>query len=267
MIGLLGRPGAAPQEGRRIMQRRAWARDELVVAFNLYCKLRFGQCHGRNPSVIALAKVLGRSPNSVAMKLCNFASFDPAHQRRGVAGLGNASRADKEIWAEFNADWNGLAVKSERAFRELVGTPADDPLAETVEEDSTSGIPAGRTQTQRLQNVRLGQAFFRATVLASYASQCCICRLACKGLLIASHIIPWASRPDLRLDPRNGLCLCAMHDRAFDRGFVSVGAEFRNINSRAIDAQLPASIIEPMFLHCRDEPSTCQRSSGRTSTI
>jgi putative restriction endonuclease len=86
------------------MKRRTWKRDELLVAFNLYCKLRFGQCHGRNPSVIALAKVLGRSAGSVAMKLCNVASFDPAHRRRGVAGLGNASRGDREIWDELSTD-------------------------------------------------------------------------------------------------------------------------------------------------------------------
>src|SRR3984893_17325490 len=108
------------------MSRRAWTRDELVVAFNLYCKLRFGQCHGRNPAVIELARVLDRSPNAIAMKLCNFASFDPAHQRRGVTGLGNASRADKEIWEEFNTDWNRLAVVSEKAFRELVGERGEE---------------------------------------------------------------------------------------------------------------------------------------------
>src|SRR5258706_11315334 len=74
-------PGAVSTpllKGSSPMSRRAWTRDELVIAFNLYCKLRFGQCHGRNPAVIQLAKVLDRSPNAVAMKLCNFASFDPA---------------------------------------------------------------------------------------------------------------------------------------------------------------------------------------------
>ena len=240
------------------MPRRAWTRDELVVAFNLYCKLRFGQCHGRNPDTVALASVLGRSPNAVAMKLCNFASFDPAHQRRGVAGLGNARRADKEIWEEFNTDWNRLAVESERAFRELVGERGEELSAEVEgesgPESSAAASPTARTETQRWQNVRLGQAFFRATVLASYHDQCCMCRLSCKALLIAGHIIPWAARPQLRLDPRNGLCLCAMHDRAFDRGLIAVDPQLRIVVSRRIEDCTPHSVIESMFLAFRDRP-------------
>ena len=99
--------------------------------------------------------------------------------------------------------------------------------AETAEEPSAGERSARRTEAQRLQNVRLGQAFFRATILASYQGQCCICRLPCKMLLVSSHIIPWAARPEFRLDPRNGLCLCAMHDKAFDRGLLAVDSSFR----------------------------------------
>jgi putative restriction endonuclease len=40
--------------------------------------------------------------------------------------------------------------------------------------------------------------------------------LAVRELLIASHIVPWAIDPEHRLNPRNGLCLNALHDRAFD---------------------------------------------------
>ena len=60
---------------------------------------------------------------------------------------------------------------------------------------------------QRLLTVRLGQAFFRDVVLVSYNNRCCICDLPDSRLLVASHIIPWAKREDLRVNPRNGLCL------------------------------------------------------------
>jgi hypothetical protein len=68
-----------------------WTRDELLVALNLYHKLTFGQLHARNPAIIALAEKLGRGANSVAMKLCNFASLDPALALRGIKGLEGAS--------------------------------------------------------------------------------------------------------------------------------------------------------------------------------
>jgi putative restriction endonuclease len=240
------------------MPRRAWTRDELIVAFNLYCKLRFGQCHGRNPHVIDLGRALARTPNAVAMKLCNFASFDPAHQSRGVTGLGNASRGDKEIWHEFNNDWNRLALASEQATRDLLGDKAielnDEADANAGSPSTLVGIATKETETRRLQNVRLGQAFFRATVLAAYHDHCCMCRLAFKSLLIASHIVPWAIRPELRLDPRNGLCLCAMHDKAFDRGLVGIGPDWQIVVSRRLDDHLPHPVVEAMFLAFRDRP-------------
>jgi len=67
--------------------RKVWSRDELLVAFNAYCRIPFGRLHSGNPEIIKLARLLGRSPNAVAMKLVNFASFDPAHRGRGVRGL------------------------------------------------------------------------------------------------------------------------------------------------------------------------------------
>lgn len=44
--------------------------------------------------------------------------------------------------------------------------------------------------------------------------------LAEPRLLIASHIVPWSKDKTNRLNPSNGLCLSAIHDRAFDQGFI-----------------------------------------------
>jgi hypothetical protein len=240
------------------MSRRGWTRDELLLAFNLYCKLRFGQCHGRNPQVIALARVLGRTPDAVAMKLCNFASLDPTHQRRGISGLGNASRADRSVWDEFTSDWNRLAVESEGVYRERVGESTQEVThgrqMVSDPEKELAGASTAQTEAQRLQKVRLGQAFFRSTLLASYNDQCCICGLDCNLLLVASHIVPWAVRSDLRLDPRNGLCLCAIHDKAFDRGLLSVDVEFRVLVSRRIESHAPRAVIDGTFIAYSGQP-------------
>src|SRR5262249_37766626 len=59
--------------------------------------------------------------------------------------------------------------------------------------------------------------FFRSAVLAAYDYKCCVTGIAVPELLVASHIVPWASDPKQRMNPRNGLCLNALHDRAFDR--------------------------------------------------
>ena len=44
-------------------------------------------------------------------------------------------------------------------------------------------------------------------------------------LLIASHIIPWNENANNRLNPRNGLCLSALHHLAFDCGLITVTSD------------------------------------------
>jgi hypothetical protein len=72
---------------------------------NLHCKLPFGQLHKGNPIIIEAAAKMGRTPNSLAMKLCNFASLDPVQQARGVRGLPGATKQDRAMWREFHDDY------------------------------------------------------------------------------------------------------------------------------------------------------------------
>nr|WP_245747947.1 HNH endonuclease [Formivibrio citricus] len=50
--------------------------------------------------------------------------------------------------------------------------------------------------------------------------------LADPRLLVASHIVPWAKDEKNRLNPANGLCLSSLHDKAFDRGLLTVTPDF-----------------------------------------
>ena len=100
---------------------KRWTRDELLIALNFYHKLTFGQLHARQPVIVALAGKLGRGANSVAMKLCNFASLDPALKLRGIRGLEGASALDRAVWEEFHADLNEAVPASEPAVRVLFG--------------------------------------------------------------------------------------------------------------------------------------------------
>lgn len=168
------------------------------------------------------------------MKLVNFASFDPVHKKRGIKGLANASRQDKTVWEEFNANPNRLAEESEDASLRLSGLR--EPPAEQDFE-----IPTGPTETQLTRPMRLVQRFFRRSVLASYRFTCAFCGLNIPELLNASHIIPWKDDASLRADPRNGFCLCCLHDRAFDRGFMSVNDRHKVV----ISPRLKAGAIVP----------------------
>jgi putative restriction endonuclease len=209
---------------------KSWTRDELLLAFNLYCRTPFGRLHRNNPEIILLAKKIGRTPSAVAMKLVNFASFDPTHQARNVRGLSNAGRADQAIWNEFNANPELLAYESQQAYTRVTSSPLESEMEQVP-------IPSGPTESTRLVRTRLVQNFFRDAVLSSYEYRCAICRLDLMELLNASHIIPWSRNVSLRADPRNGLALCAIHDRAFDRGLLTITETLTVRSSKRVKAK------------------------------
>ena len=194
---------------------KKWSRHELIVAFNLYCQLPFGKIHSRNPIIMQVAKQLNRTSSSVAMKMLNFASLDPIITDSGRHGLGNASNADREIWQEFHRDWEKLALEGQLYLKSAKAIfPEELPKIDLA--DYT-----GDTKKSTVE-VRLKQSFFRQAVLSSYQSRCCMTGLADTRLLVASHIVPWSKDKTNRLNPSNGLCLSALHDKAFDQGLITV---------------------------------------------
>jgi predicted restriction endonuclease len=68
---------------------------------------------------------------------------------------------------------------------------------------------------------RQKQSVFRRKVLANFEHKCCLTGITETQLLIASHIVPWSTRIDSRLDPSNGLCLSVLYDKLFDKGFIT----------------------------------------------
>jgi len=164
------------------------------------------------------------------MKMLNIASLDPAITNTGRAGLGNASALDRTVWDEFHSDWERLAVECQLLHQQL-----DKTVAEDLESEGEGDLlPAedffGETR-QVLTAQRIKQRFFRRAILSSYRGRCCMSGLTDSRLLIASHIVPWRSDKANRLNPSNGLCLSAIHDRAFDKGLICLADDFTIIIS------------------------------------
>jgi putative restriction endonuclease len=213
-----------------MMTTTRWTKEQLKLAFHLYCQLPFGRLHSRNPEIIQLAKLLGRTPGAVAMKLVNFASLDPAITNTGRTGLGNAGSLDREVWAEFHADWEKLAVECEMLRRNLDHAP---PPEDEVDELLIPEDYSGETR-QIVTEQRIKQYFFRRAVLSSYRGRCCMSGLSESRLLVASHIVPWSKDKANRLNPSNGLCLSAIHDRAFDKGLITLTDDFKIVVSEEL---------------------------------
>ncbi len=211
------------------MKRRNWTRDELILAFNLYCRIPFGSMHSRNPKVIELANIIGRSHNAVALKLTNFASFDPHLKSRGIKGMKNAGKKDKEIWDEFTNNWEDLIFESEKLLANLQNREIDI----TIDKQSPLIHLTGEDR-YRAVKTRVNQSFFRQIILSNYSFRCAICNLNVQELLIASHIIPWSVNKNERLNPQNGICFCSLHDKAFDTGLIGIDSDYRVIISEKL---------------------------------
>ena len=198
-----------------------WSREETILAFYYYSKIPFGKLHKGNPDIIRIAQCLGRTPSSVSMKMCNFAHFDPSLEKRNIVGMANASKLDREIVSSFFNNWEELTYEADRIEKRL--TESEIPHAEIADIE----LPVGSTK-ERTVKARVNQRFFRDSVLTSYQNSCCITHINIPSLLIASHIKPWnVSDPATeRTNPCNGLCLNALHDKAFDQGLITVLPDF-----------------------------------------
>lgn len=93
--------------------------------------------------------------------------------------------------------------------------------------------PIEREYLVRETKVRLHQGRFRGAVLLAYRDQCSICRLKEIRLLDAAHIESDIQPTGLPLIS-NGLSMCTIHHRAFDRNLVGISPEYEVRVSRPL---------------------------------
>ncbi|WP_212733186.1 HNH endonuclease [Terriglobus roseus] len=165
------------------------------------------------------------------MKLTNIASLDPAIYLTGRKGLTGASKADSDMWFEMTDDWERFWLVAKQASDRV---SENSPDVQTIVEPSEGEISYEGQTREAMARIRVGQPLFRESVLSAYDYKCCISGTHLRGLLVASHIIPWKADTKNRLNPRNGLCLSAIHDRAFDAGLITLAKDFTLLLSRAL---------------------------------
>lgn len=81
--------------------------------------------------------------------------------------------------------------------------------------------PDRRRYVERLNKLRLHQPVFRARVLSAYGTACTMCRLRHADLLDAAHILADTHPRGTAVVP-NGLALCSIHHRAYDRNVLGI---------------------------------------------
>ena len=197
-----------------------WTREQTIVALSVYCKIPFNKATNNNPEIVKAAKLIGRTPVAVKMKVGNFGSFDPLLKAKGIVGLGNTSKLDELIWNEYCNDWEKLAYDSAQIIANLSNKTIEEAIGFDVKE-----LPKGG-ERERLVKQRVNQSFFRDAVLSSYNNQCCITGLSCTNLLEACHIANWSDDVANRLNPSNGLCLNVLFHKAYDKYYIGVSPDY-----------------------------------------
>ncbi len=198
-----------------------WSREETIIAFNVYCKIPFKNSSKNHEIIIKYAKILGRTPSALNMKIGNFGRLDPELKLKGISGLKNGSKTEELVWNEFYGNWEKLAFESEELISKFENKTIVDKYDLEIE-----SFPEGKERDSIIK-CRINQSFFRSTILSSYNSTCCITGLTPKELLIASHIVPWSIDEKNRTNPHNGLCLNPLHDKAFDKGFITITTDYK----------------------------------------
>lgn len=219
------------------MSKNLWTREELIVTLSLYFKLPFGRLNRNTKEVIELANIIGRTNNSVALRLVNFAACDPYIINSGRTGMPAGVKVCQPIWDEFYNNKEMLFLTAQQLLAEYQHTTVEHTLNLT-QKDFT-----GKTK-ETVVKQRVNQNVFRTMILNNYNYNCAITGINIPELLIASHIIPWADDESQRLNPENGICLSALYDRAFDKGLITISPDNYRVN---LSPELLSHQVEPYF--------------------
>ena len=229
------------------MAKNNWTREETIIAFNVYCKIPFKSSSKTNPVVIKYANIIGRSPSALNMKIGNFGRLDPELKKQGITGLVHGSKLEEDIWGEFNGNWEKLAFESESLIAKF-----QNKKVEEIEGLEDEKFPEGK-ERETIIKTRVNQNFFRSTILSSYSSKCCITGLSIPDFLVASHIKPWAKDKENRINPRNGLCLNSIHDKAFDKGFITVTSDYKVLISKFFNDYSKDKAVNDFFFNFNNQ--------------
>lgn len=223
--------------------RNLWTKEELILAFNLYLKIPFGKMHSTNKDVIHLASLIGRTPNSIALRLVNFASVDPVLKARGIKGMDGGTKIVQPIWDEFYHNQEELVFLSEQILAQKENTSIENKYQELLFDIKDL---KGETAIRQVKT-RVNQSVFRQMVLANYSAKCAITGIDIPELLLASHIMPWSINEEHRLNPENGICLSALYDKAYDKGIIGIAPNYKVIFSTSLKSKKETSYYKNNF--------------------
>lgn len=130
-----------------------WTKEETIIAFNVYCKIPFKDSNKNHPMIIEYAKIIGRSPSSLNMKVGNLGRLDPKLKEKGIVGLSHGSKIERIVWDEFYANPEQFAYESEC----LIAKYANKSI-ENASKIYINNLPKGK-ERETIVKIRVNQSF------------------------------------------------------------------------------------------------------------
>ena len=215
-----------------------WTKEETIIAFNVYCKIPFKDSNKNHPMIIEYAKIIGRSPSALNMKVGNLGRLDPKLKEKGIVGLSHGSKIERIVWEEFYANPEQFAYESEC----LIAKYANKSIEKSSKID-INDLPNGK-EREAIVKLRVNQSFFRSAVMTSYNNRCCVSGVGNPQLLEACHIVSWADDSHNRTNPENGLCLNSLFHRAYDKHLMAITPDYEIIISENFMEKVEDSTFE-----------------------
>lgn len=200
----------------------AWTRDETILALDLYFDLEGVIPSGRDQRVIDLSNLLRsmpyhaeearrqtfRNPDGVAFKLQNL------RQVATGRGLGNVSRTDREVWADY-ADKPGEVKQVATSIRKAIDLDEGTNNANTTEEEFSEGRLLTSQHSRRERNPKLRRQLLDARWPAGLSCDVCGLRRPQmrpelqEALFEGHHLLPLAEAAGQRTTRSDMALLCA----------------------------------------------------------
>lgn len=200
-----------------------WSEDfEVFVGFD----------YRRHPGVLGASPSMQVSQD--ALRAAQMRGFAPNEKGNGETAIA------------FRPDFAAAYVEHLNALHDTGAVPAEAAILERISEApeavADADIDAAVAPARRVEIVETRRAArdtqFRRKVLTAYGHRCAMCGVQLR-LLDAAHVLP-VDQPGSTDDTNNGVALCALHHRAYDRALVAFDPAYAiQVNAKQV-AELSA---------------------------
>lgn len=149
-----------------------------------------------------------------------------------LRGFAPNAKGNGETAIAFRSDFAAAYVDHLVALHDTGAVQAETTLLERISEDpaavADNEIAATIAPARRVDIVETRRAVrdaqFRSRVLAAYGNRCAVCGVQLR-LLDAAHVLP-VDQPGSTDGTNNGIALCTLHHRAYDRALITFDAGY-----------------------------------------